>query len=360
MTKYNQNSHVEVDSAEALTWGELLREFDDANIYQTWSWGANNCSPNNLSSIILRNNGEVMAMALVRIRTLPVIRGGVASIFWGPVWQRRGRSSDPSVLEWMIDALKKEYVVKRGYLLRIWPRAFESEGEEIISILERNGFVFNPAAGKYQTLILDIEPSLENLRINLHQKWRNQLKSAEKSNLDLIEGTSDTLFLEFLRMLGETISRKNFKAQVDYDLYRRIQNELPDDLKMNIVICTCKGNPVSAGVFSAIGGTGTYLLGASANNGLGVNGSNYLHWGVIKWLKERGCHSYDLGGIDPIGNPGVYRFKRGLAGKNGRELTHIGQYYLADNSIGYYLNKFINRTYHAGKIKRRILKYVYR
>ncbi len=36
-----------------------------------------------------------------------------------------------------------------------------------------------------------------------------------------------------------------------------------------------------------------------------------------KWLKENGVHWYDLGGIDPEHNPGVFHFKKGAVG-NGR------------------------------------------
>ena len=43
-------------------------------------------------------------------------------------------------------------------------------------------------------------------------------------------------------------------------------------------------------------------------------GEKKLQWTLIKWLKERGVRWYDLGGIDPEGNPGVYSFKRGFSG----------------------------------------------
>jgi hypothetical protein len=33
---------------------------------------------------------------------------------------------------------------------------------------------------------------------------------------------------------------------------------------------------------------------------------------------------YDLHGIDPVRNPGTYSFKKGLAGKKGKEVTFVG------------------------------------
>ena len=38
-----------------------------------------------------------------------------------------------------------------------------------------------------------------------------------------------------------------------------------------------------------------------------------LQWRAAQHLKELGLRWYDLGGIDPDGNEGVYRFKSGMA-----------------------------------------------
>ena len=55
-------------------------------------------------------------------------------------------------------------------------------------------------------------------------------------------------------------------------------------------------------------------LGATSDDGLNAKGAYLLQWTLIQWLKENGIKWYDLGGIDPEGNPGVYSFKRGLSG----------------------------------------------
>ena len=72
--------------------------------------------------------------------------------------------------------------------------------------------------------------------------------------------------------------------------------------------------PVAGLVASAMGDSAIYLLGATSDAGLNSKGAYLLQWTLIPWLKERGVKSYDLGGIDPEGNPGVYHFKRGLSG----------------------------------------------
>ena len=63
-----------------------------------------------------------------------------------------------------------------------------------------------------------------------------------------------------------------------------------------------------------MGDSAIYLLGATSDDGLNSKGAYLLQWTLIKWLKENGIRWYDLGGIDPAGNPGVYHFKRGFSG----------------------------------------------
>jgi lipid II:glycine glycyltransferase (peptidoglycan interpeptide bridge formation enzyme) len=46
-----------------------------------------------------------------------------------------------------------------------------------------------------------------------------------------------------------------------------------------------------------------------------MNAAYLLQWAAIQKAKALGCQWYDLGGIDPEGNPGVYNFKKRMGGK---------------------------------------------
>jgi hypothetical protein len=335
---------LEIDNIQAERWADLIPEFEDSSIYQTWSAGAIQWGAENLSHALLKKHNEAVGLAQVRIRSVPFVPGGVATIFWGPMWKRKGMPTDKSCLDKMIACLKAEYAIKRGLLLRIWPIGFEGEGEEAVSILTQHGFIKNPVVEQYKTLLLHLSLPLEELRKNLSSKWRNQLNVAEKNNLSLIEGDSDELFTAFLGLLHETMSRKQFTSGVSPALYSKIQRDLPGHLKMRVFLCVFEGEPIAGGVFSAMGGTGSYLLGATANKGLKLNGSNLLHWAVIKWLKNLDCKTYDLGGIDPTGNAGVYHFKKGITGKIGKEVIHPGQFYYSSNFLSSMFSTFIDRT----------------
>src|SRR5215212_6013158 len=62
----------------------------------------------------------------------------------------------------------------------------------------------------YRTFALDLEPSLEVLRKNLDQKWRNCLNRAEKNGLTIVQGSGPEEFNQFIRIYDEMWARKQF------------------------------------------------------------------------------------------------------------------------------------------------------
>ena len=101
---------------------------------------------------------------------------------------------------------------------------------------------------------------------------------------------------------------------MDVEEFGRIQRDLAASQQMRILICKDQGRPVTGLVVSAMGDSAIYLLGATSDDGLNSKGAYLVHWTLIKCLKENGIRWYDLGGIDPEKNPGVYYFKRGFSG----------------------------------------------
>jgi hypothetical protein len=68
-----------------------------------------------------------------------------------------------------------------------------------------------------------------------------------------------------------------------------------------------------------------------------------LQWETVRLLKTRQIRYYDLHGINPNLNPGTYHFKKGLAGKTGREVNFIGQVQAFEGSIANYSLLLIDR-----------------
>jgi lipid II:glycine glycyltransferase (peptidoglycan interpeptide bridge formation enzyme) len=321
---------VEFDNVSRDEWTCLLQQFDDASIYQTWTYGSVRWGERSLSRQVVKRSGEVIAIALVAIRKVPFLGLGVAYIPWGPLWRKKGDSIDLKNLQYAIRSLRDEYAVKCGLLLRIRPNIVEQQDNSIENLFREEGFSLKLSNRRYRTLLVDLTPTIENLRKNLHQNWRRKLNQAEKKDLEIIEGYSDELYAIFLSLQSEMQERKDYTPGVSYQEFRGMQKDLPEPLKMKIMICKCEGEPMSAAVFSGIGDTGIYLFGATGDKGMKTNGSYLLHWLAMQWLKGNGCRWYDLGGINPEINPGVYQFKVGMGGM---DVCHIGPYEVCNRPL---------------------------
>ncbi|OGL43418.1 MAG: hypothetical protein A2W05_01735, partial [Candidatus Schekmanbacteria bacterium RBG_16_38_10] len=277
----NQNEsrtdyYAEIDQADKNKWTELLTLFDDASIHQTWSAGSIMKGEGNLSHIVLKKGNEIVGICQVTLTMVPLFNIGVADVYNGPIWRKKGCDADIEIFCQMIASLKHEYALNRKLFLRIWPNEFDDGRDEFSTILERLGFRRNISVPHQRTLLLDISTSLEILRKNLGKTWRYDLMRAEKDNLCVTEGTGDDLYEVFLIQLGEMLGRKGFMPRVNYDKYRIIQKELPESLKMKIMVAEVQGRPVCSIICSAIGNTGIFLFGATADEGLKSNASKLL------------------------------------------------------------------------------------
>lgn len=335
------NYDVEFDNVSRDEWISLLQQFDDANIYQTWEYGSVRWGEKSLSHQVVKRNGEVIAIAQVTIKKVPFLGLGMAYIPWGPLWRKRDNPIDFKIFQHSIGSLKDEYAKKRGLLLRIAPNIVKQKDDSIENLFREESFSIKSSYHQYRTLLLDLTPPIEKLRKDLDQKWRNMLNQAEKKGLEIVEGDGDELYDIFLKLQSEMQERKNYIPGVNYQEFREIQKGLPHPLKMKIMICKFEGEPVSSAVFSGIGDTGIYLLGATGHKGMKTKGSYLLQWRAIQWLKGKGCRWYDLGGINPETNPGVYHFKAGLSGI---DVHHIGIYESCNNFLSSQLVRWGERV----------------
>ena len=194
-------------------WHQILEEFNDANIYQTWSYDEVRGGRDNISHVVLKKDGEVVAAAQARIVKLPLIGAGIAYVRWGPLWRRRSLEPDADLFRQAIRALRNEYACKRGLVLRLRPVLFREVSSDFASILAEEGYSAGDGAPD-RTLRLDLTKTAEELRKGMRPHWRRYLEVAEKSDLEIVEGSADALFEEFITIYRELVSRKGvYRAQ---------------------------------------------------------------------------------------------------------------------------------------------------
>ena len=314
---------LQVDGQTAESWRRITAQLADANIYQTWAYGAVRWGERHLSHLVIRRHGQVLAAAQLRLVRLPLIPSGIAYLRWGPMCQTQREALDPAVVVTMVSRLRQEYAERRGLALLVIPNAFAgSDRAEIFQhALAECGLHPEPTLGHYRTVVVDLSPAEEDLRKQLDQKWRNQLNRSEKNGLVLEVSDSPDSYREFLRLYEAMRARKQFDTSVDVQQFARIHERLSSSARMQIFLARKGGEAVGALVCSVMGDTAIYLLGATNEKAKELKAANLLQWRAMLWLKDHGAHWYDLGGIDPGANPGGYHFKTGLGGAETTQLS---------------------------------------
>lgn len=327
--EHDQSFQAAFDQVDEASWHEVMAGFTETNLYQTWSYGAVRWGDGQLSHCVLTRDSAVVGAAQLRIVRLPLL-GGIAYLTSGPMWKRGDAATDLENLRHLLVALRREYVERRGLLLRIIPHEFGNT-ESLRAAYAEAGLAWS--ATGVQTAAVDLLPDADIRRKGLASRWRTDLNQSERNGLTIIEGTSDDLFGRFIEIFRSMHEAKQFDEVWDIEDFRHMQPRLPDSHKMTIMLC-CDGDEAIAGaVTSVFGRFGLAMFWATNQAGREKKAAFLLQWHLSNWLRERGCDLYDTGGVDQEANPGSYRFKMGLAGKDAVPMEFIGQFEACRNPL---------------------------
>jgi lipid II:glycine glycyltransferase (peptidoglycan interpeptide bridge formation enzyme) len=324
------NYTVEIDQVTEVVWHDMISLFRDASIFQTWSYGKIRWGNENLSHLILKRDKKIVAAAQIRIFTLPLLQRGIAYISWGPMWRLWNENEDFEALSVLLEHLTQEYGLKRRLYLRVRTNCFIEfdNAQRIESIYEAHGFFQRKPW--YRTILVDLDHSLEMILKNLKGSWRRNLRKSEQNSLSLAEGRGNDSFDRFNQLHDQMLRRKRLRSALNGYEYQKIQQDLPEHLKMDVMLVNKNDNTIAAIVISNIGDTAIYLLGATGDEGLQTRGSYHLHWKMIEKLHTTNARYYDLFGYSPHTHPGTAQFK---AGFNGLDVSHMGEFEWCTNPL---------------------------
>jgi CelD/BcsL family acetyltransferase involved in cellulose biosynthesis len=331
----NRNAYVATASSELVDldragWESAVQRFGDYSYRQSWAYGVKLAAKRGATSehVAIRCGGEIVGLADVRIKRLPLIGGGLAYVSGGPLI-RRLDGSDGALerLDFSIEALVREFVRRRGLTLRIVaPAGPAEENEAVAGRLQRAGFRPTSRGESYRTVLLDVDRPLEEIRASFHRHWRRHLNGSERNDLDVTFGNEPDRFEQIARMSAALRARKGFEVDLDAKFYEDVQRELSERDQLIVGLVVHDGAPVAGNITAIHGDTAVYLVGASTEAGLGCKAGYLMHWRTIELLRERSVRWYDLGGIDPVANPGVSSFKLRT---NGLDVTAAGPFELS-------------------------------
>jgi lipid II:glycine glycyltransferase (peptidoglycan interpeptide bridge formation enzyme) len=321
------------------------------NIYQTGLYGQLHSKGifRSCSRVVVLDGTDVKALVQLRIKTIPFLNVGAAEVDWGPIWHHDQEDMEGETLGLLLDALKEEYCLKRKLELRIRPRSTLSADfdERMEPIYISHGFKKKPTARPYHTVYIDLTKTLETIRAEFHQKWRNQLNVAERAGLEHEYGSSVECFDRFYTIYKAMWKTKKFPTGVRLPIIRELQKQLPQNEKFIVTIVRDDKMDIGASVCSALGDTMRYFLGATSPNQRNESRPGYLlQWLHIIKSKELGMRWYDLGGYDD-NNPDIARFKKRT---NGLQIVYPGQFEALPNQSPSRTYLFMENTYR--KIRR--------
>jgi lipid II:glycine glycyltransferase (peptidoglycan interpeptide bridge formation enzyme) len=335
---------IEVNRLGQIEWDQVCSLFSDATIYQTWAYGAVRWGTNNLQHVIVKEDESIIAAAQVIEKRIFNLNYGIAYLPWGPMFRLKNGNNELHGYLAILNFIKENYIIRHKMFLIINPNIWHMADSDNKAIINA-GFIKLPEKAEYRTIVLDLKRSIEELRKNFKQKWRNCLNQSHKNGLDVSCDSSDESFKEFLYLQEEMRQRKGFKPAVDYNEFLEINRLSNQDFKFKIFLCKHNNQVNSALVLSIIGDTAIYLLGASNQDGRRLKSAYFLQWTAMNYIKNAGIGFYDLGGVDKLNNKSVYDFKAGI---NGNEYFHIGSFYCCDSKISslIYLGAKLSKRFH--------------
>jgi hypothetical protein len=316
---------------EKHQWQRVVAQFDDASIYQSWSYGFRRWKDKHLTHVLVGNgvglDGIVAAAQVVTV-TIPGTKIDVSHVKAGPLWLRRGTSKDLASYRQLVRGLREHFVVKKRSYLRIQQRMPEAPSYEFQNILESEGYSARHGPNRNKTWLINLSQPLPTLHANLKRNWRYYLRKSDQQSLSCDVGTEIERLDFFLDLYADMKRRKKFRDPVELNILRVLHQELPENEKFRVIFCYRDGQPAAALVLSVLGGTGIAHFGVTTPLGRAVGASYYLDWWVVKWLKERGYAWYDLGGA-AASQVNVY--KSGLTGKRSRPTQWIRDFDASPN-----------------------------
>lgn len=250
---------------------------------------------------------QVVGLVAIQVASLGPFQS--VTINRGPLWLK-GHETAENLADF-VKALKDVY--PRSIFRRFrWMPELASE-ESSAQFMDESGFKKTPQS--FETLWLDLSPSLEDLRKGLDRKWRGHLNKSERSNLEVVVDMDGRHLDVFLRNYDLFKSKKVFDGPAGSFFKHEIESALP--FKDAIILwARIDKIPVAGMVIMKHGTSASYRVSWNSPEGRVAQAHYLLLWKAIEILKKQSIETFDLGGILAQDATGFNTFKAGLNGEH--------------------------------------------
>lgn len=177
------------------------------------------------------------------------------------------------------------------------------------------------------TVQLDLQKSLDTLLDECKQKWRYNIRLAQKKGVKVhcFSGdNAESAIPLFYRLYQKTAARDGITIHTE-QYYRSLCRHAADKssntehIRISVYSAYFEEKPIAAIITLFSLTEAVYLYGASANEHRNLMPAYFLQWQAIHDAKQYGCLTYDFYGIPPTDDPrhpmhGLFRFKTGFGG----------------------------------------------
>lgn len=312
---------MKVQSVTEDIWEAKAALFADYNLYQTWAYqNARTCGRRQwLSGVEISDNNGLCLLALARIISFPWIRFRVGYLQWGPLLRRKGCSV--KIHSESLRLLRDYYLSQGINVLRIVPNIYAAETDsDYKNRIIAAGFEPVERVKRYHTMLFPLDIDEEQMRLKFQNKWRASLRKAEKNGMAVFETQDIQTLYEFEKIYKHSQKRKQFKG-LNIQEFIRTQQHLQAEKKLNLIVVKKEDQLLSVDINSYLGDTALGLFQSTTESGLSLGASYLAWWHTFLAAKRAGMRRYDMGGIDPVGNPNVYQYKQRMGGEEG---FHLG------------------------------------
>ena len=293
-------SHPKGNFAQSYLWGKQK---------PMWQWDA----------IAVRGeDGAIRGSLAVMTRKVPGIGRTLMYGCRGPVCDLDDRETFSQLLDGA-KVLAKKY---KSYVIKIDPDV-PSSNTAFSSMLQSFGFRAKEGGKNFEAIQpryvfrLNVEGKTEEeLLANFHQKWRYNIRLAERKGVtvricgkEMVPAFSDLMLTTSVRDGFVTRKPEYFAAMLD---------NLGEHARLYMAFDP-NDTPIAGTLAIHYGDKVWYLYGASSNEHRNLMPNYLLQWRMIQWAVETNCRIYDFRGVSgdvSEDNPlyGLFRFKQGFGG----------------------------------------------
>jgi lipid II:glycine glycyltransferase (peptidoglycan interpeptide bridge formation enzyme) len=311
--------------ATAQSWQATLAASPDPHVLQSWEWGEVKAQTGwHADRFALYSGGQLMGAFQLLCRQLPALPIRIGYIPKGPAinW------ADSDLVEATLTQIEQLARQRGCIFVKIDPDVGEASpaGRRLLHALGRRGWRYSADQIQFKnTAVTDLSQDEDTLLAGMKQKWRYNIRLAERRGVRIRQGGRADLAL-FYSLYAETGRRDGFLVrppayyQTTWEAFLAAEADAANPAGGVLLLAEHPADPEPvAGLFLLrFGERVWYFNGASSDRHRRDMPNYLLQWEAMRWAKRQGCTRYDWWGApthltdedDPLQR--VWQFKQGF------------------------------------------------